>query len=154
MKSGILYNSIKIYGRQKMIVKITKLLLILLTGVLDVLLISGQIFITTTNFKWSPWYDPENCMGIVILTFQPKTIGIVLSVLCINFIIKETRLSAKMLLLSVVNHSMLIFSFSLLNVSWLLFNMVLIGIIILYIVLIIKIFFNSVRGFSKTVKGA
>lgn len=132
--------------------KITKFMLISLTGVLSMLLITAQILITTTNFKWSPWYDIENCLGIFILTFQPKTIGIVLSILCINFIIKETRLNVKMLLISIVNHIVLLFSFSLLDVSWLLFNMVLIGIIVVSIVLIIKILCNAIRGFLKIIK--
>ncbi|OBR94236.1 hypothetical protein CLRAG_16270 [Clostridium ragsdalei P11] len=127
--------------------KIAKLMLISLTGVLDVLLIAAQILITTTNFKWSPWYDLENGMGIFILTFQLKTIVIVLSILCINLLIKETRLNVKMLLISVVNHIVLLFSFSLLDVSWLLFNMVLIGIIVVSIALIIKILCNTIRGF-------
>jgi hypothetical protein len=132
--------------------KIIKLALISLTGVLDILLIVTQMLITSTNFKWSPWYDIENCMGIAILTLQPKTIGIVLSILCINFLIKETRLNAKMLLISVGNHIALFFSFDLLYVSYLLSSMVLIGIIVVSIVLIIKILCNIVSGFSKIIK--
>lgn len=47
----ILYNNIKKYIGGKMKTKITKLMLISLTGVLDMLLITAQILITTTNFK-------------------------------------------------------------------------------------------------------
>lgn len=91
-------------------------------------------------------------MGIAILTFQHKIIAIVLSILCINFLIKETRLNAKMLLISLGNHIALIFSFGLLYVSYLLFSIVLIGIIVVSIVLIIKILCNTIRGFSKIIK--
>ena len=57
-----------------------------------------------------------------------------------------------MLLISVGNHIALIFSFGLLNVSYLLFNMVLIGIIVVSIVLIIKVLCSTIRGFSKIIK--
>lgn len=139
--------------------KIMKLGLISITGALDILLISIQILITTTNFKWSPWYDPENLVGMLLLLFHPVTWVIVIMLLCMNFVIEEMKVSGKMLLVSMGTYVIVLLDFDstigrfqLTSYFFTIFNTMFIVVIVIYVALTIIILVNTIRVFYKVIK--
>jgi len=139
--------------------KIIKLTLVSLIGTLDILIIAAQILITTTNFKWSPSYDPENIMGMVLLLGYPKVWGIILSLLFMNFIIKEMNVNGKLLLASIGTYIIFLFVFDYITaVFWnrpYFFTIVdtsLIVIIVVYALIAITILISIIKVFSKAIK--
>ncbi|MDP4144961.1 MAG: hypothetical protein Q8936_10850 [Bacillota bacterium] len=88
--------------------KLKQFILILLPSLIDLLLIAAQIFIITSSFNWSNSCDPENLLGLLILIANPVTLLFLLILIIINFIVKENRKNAKMLLVSICNYILFI----------------------------------------------
>ncbi|MBX4260709.1 hypothetical protein KTC96_21810 [Clostridium estertheticum] len=143
--------------------KVMKLSLISLTSVLTIVLILVEILATTGNFKWLSWYEPENGFAMLILLLNPVTWAIVISVLCMNFFIKEMKLSGKLLLASIGTYALFLYIYNYIgvhftntmsapNVSTTLDAISIVAIVI-YVALIIEILVTTIKAFSKVVKG-
>lgn len=133
--------------------------LISLTSVLDIILVAVQILITTMNFKCSPWYDPENLFGMLILLFNPVAWIIVITLLLMNFAIKEMKINGKMLLVSIGTYTILLISldstlryFQRTPYFLTIFNTNLVVVIVIYAALAITILINTIRGLAKVNK--
>lgn len=72
-------------------------------NLVNILLILIQILAITTNLKWVPWYDYEALMGIMLLLLNPKIWIVLITILSLNFALKDLRLSGIFVLISLAN---------------------------------------------------
>lgn len=72
-------------------------------NLVNILLILIQILAITTNLKWVPWYDYEALMGMMLLLLNPKIWIVLITILSLNFALKDLRLSGIFVLISLAN---------------------------------------------------
>lgn len=88
------------------------IVLILITGILDILFIAAQICVTEVNFTWSPWYDAQGMfIGMMLFLIHPVALVVKGVLLYINFPLNEMNYIGKILLSSIGSHFLVFFVF-------------------------------------------